>query len=149
MGIKIITSAENIHFKALCWMQGENDRNNGRKYVEVFPLFATELRSYLSEATGTDYSAMPIVIGEISETFSSASPGNIETNQKFIKSQHKLAENDPAITVIPTGQYQLNEIVGGVNTPLGTDTFQWNYADMLKIGEMFGNTAYDVSHPAA
>ena len=137
---------ENIHFKALCWMQGETDHSSGRKYAEVFPLFAEEVRASLSETTGVDYTALPIVLGEISETFASASPDYVQTNKKFIESQHKLAENDATITVIPTGQFQINAIIDGVNTALGTDNAHWSYADILSVGEMFGNTAYDVSH---
>lgn len=137
---------ENIHFNALCWMQGESDRSNARKYADVFPLFAEEVRTYLSEATGEDYSALPIVIGEISETTSNASPDSVKTNQKFNDTLHKLAESDAAITVIPTAQFHTNEIIGGVNTAVGTDSYHWNYADMLQIGELFGNTAYDASH---
>lgn len=139
-------AAENIHFKALCWMQGETDNSNGRKYAEVFPLFAEEVRTSLSATTGADYSALPIVMGEISETFGSASPDSVKTNQKFIASQHKIAEADATVTVIPTGQYKLTEIIGGVNTPVGTDNAHWSYADILTVGELFGNTAYDVSH---
>ena len=137
---------ENIHFKALCWMQGESDRNNSRKYAEAFPLFAEEVRASLAENISAEYSTLPIVIGEISETTSSASPDSIKTNQKFNDTLHKLAENDAAITVIPTAQFHTNEIIDGVNTAVGTDSYHWNYVDMLQIGELFGATAFEVSH---
>ena len=127
-------------------MQGESDRSSNRKYAEVFPSFAEEVRAYLSEATGADYSALPIVMGEISETTSNASPDSVKTNQKFNDTLHKIAESDAAIMVIPTAQFHTNEIIDGVNTAVGTDSYHWNYADMLQIGELFGNTAYDASH---
>ena len=142
-------SPENIHFKALCWMQGESDRTRARKYYDAFNPFAAEVRASLSETTGADYSAMPIVMGEISETFNNATPNSIKYNKQFIQIQHKIAEDDPTVTVIPTGEFKINDWVNGESVAVGTDDAHWSYHDMMIIGEMFGNTAYDVSHPAA
>ena len=141
-------SAENIHFKALCWMQGESDRTAGRKYYNAFIPFAEEVRTSISETTGADYSELPIVMGEISETFKDATSGTVKYNQQFIQIQHKLAEDVPAVTVIPTGSFKINDMINGESVPVGTDESHWSYHDMMIIGEMFGNTAYEVSHPA-
>lgn len=104
---------ENIRFKALCWMQGEEDRSHTRNYYTYFPAFAEEIRGQITETTGTDHSAMPVIMGEISESFSSASRDSLETNRKFNDVLHRLADENPSFTVIPTGQYQLTELVDG------------------------------------
>lgn len=137
---------ENIRYCALCWMQGESDRLHAEEYAQYFPFFTEEVRSHLSAATGDDYDRLPIVMGEISETFRSAEPSVIEDNRRFIATQHALAEKDGAITVIPTAKFALNRWENGADIALGTDNFHWSYADMLSVGELFGKTAYDISH---
>lgn len=138
--------AENLRYRALCWMQGESDRLHPTEYAACFPFFTEEVRKHLSAATGGDYDNLPIVLGEISETFRSAAPEVIADNRKFIAMQHALAKQDPTITVIPTAKLALNRWENGADVALGTDNFHWSYADMLSVGELFGKTAYAVSH---
>lgn len=135
-------SAENIHFKALCWMQGETDRKSSRRYFDVFPEFAKEIRSHICTVSGQPDFVLPIVVGEISETYTSAMPDDVTTNQKMIAVQHKLTEVVPALTVIPSSGYAMNQMENGASVAIGSDTYHWNYHDILEIGELFGNAAY-------
>ena len=137
---------ENIRYCALCWMQGEEDRLHPDIYEQLFPLFAAEIRDALSETTGCDYRKLPIIMGEISETFATAKPESIQINRTFIAMQHELAKQDPTITVIPTAGFELNRWENDESIAVGTDGSHWSYADMLTIGELFGDAAYDVSH---
>ena len=137
---------ENIRYCALCWMQGEEDRLHPDTYEQLFPLFAAEIRDALSETTGCDYRKLPIIMGEISETFGSANPETVQKNRAFIAMQHELAKHDPTITVIHTAEFELNRWENDESIPVGSDNAHWSYTDMLAIGEMFGDAAYDGSH---
>lgn len=78
--------AENIDFKAFCWSQGENDRGASHLpvYVDYFKLLVEEVRTLTTNVSGKDYSKLPVVLNEASETFSSAYNEDLEKNQKLI-----------------------------------------------------------------
>lgn len=139
--------AENIRFCALCWMQGETDRKHPADYPGYFHPLMADIRRSLSEAAKTDYTKLPVIVGEISETFFSAQPDAVAANRAFIQCQHRLAETDPTVTVLPTGKYQLCKLgADGEDIPLGTDHMHWAYRDMLPVGRLFGEAAYRLSH---
>lgn len=136
--------AENVSFKALCWMQGEDDRRDSHYdvYAEYFALMAEEFRDQATKVSGKDCSEMPIIIGEISETFSSAKEADIAQNRRFIEVQRSIPSLVPATYVIPTAGFVLNEMQGGESVAVGSDRYHWSYRDMLEIGRMFGEEAY-------
>lgn len=139
--IKLGYQPENIHFKSINWMQGESDRSTPAAYKEVFPVLIEELRGYISEATGQDYSDLPIVIGEICETFSTLSNSSVATNRSFIAMQHTLNEVVTNVTVIPSGEFEMIALKDGEEVYVGTDNGHWNYADAVAIGEMFAHAS--------
>ena len=133
-----------INFKALCWMQGESDRGSETAYKTVFNAFMNDVRRHLTELTGEDYSKFPVVSGEISKTFSSAV--SQPTNEKFIAMQHEIGHNLNHAYVIPTKDFLIHDYDEfGVDITLGSDGAHWNYPDMLDIGYLFGEKAYNVS----
>ncbi|MBE5733298.1 MAG: sialate O-acetylesterase, partial [Clostridiales bacterium] len=133
-----------INFKALCWMQGESDRGQVTEYKVAFNAFMNDVRRHLSELTGEDYSNFPVVCGEISKTFSSAA--SQPTNEKFISMQHEIAYNLNQTYVIPTKDFLIHDFNEfGADVTLGSDGAHWNYPDMLDIGYLFGEKAYNVN----
>ena len=138
-----------VTFRAICWMQGETDRHYPDEYAAVFPVFCRSIREHLTALTGADQSRLPIVAGEISETFGNLDEASVAQNRAFIAMQRGLQATIPALTAIPTSGFKLN-VPGehGESIPVGQDAFHWNYTDMLAIGELFGKAAYEQSHKA-
>ena len=135
-----------VTIRALCWMQGEEDRKTADEYAQVFPVFCREVRDFLTELTGTDQSELPIIVGEISETFNNSTPEILELNRRFIAVQDSFADTIPAVTVIPTRDFALTRLdENGELVPLGTDKHHWSYGQMVQIGELFGRAAYEKS----
>ncbi len=126
-----------INFRALCWMQGESDAGNPSEYAKVFEVFVKDIRSQVSEMTGEDYSSLPFVTGEISETFGSY--GSMATNLKFIKMQDSVPYALKNVYIVDTAAYPIN----GSAAILGSDSAHWSYEDMLNIGQDFGKVAYE------
>lgn len=133
---------EKINLKGLFWMQGETDRGRADDYVTVCSALFSDFRKKISEITGEDYSALPIFVGEISETFSSALPASVELNRQLIAAQHKIANIMPAVYVADIHGYEINKIEFGNNVVVGSDQSHWNYEDIVSIGEDF-MTLYD------
>ncbi len=140
--------AENITFKTFDWMQGESDREYTTQYKSVFPVFIAGVRQKVSAVTGQDYSKLPVVIGEISETFGNATPERIAVCRAFIAMQNSLPGIVSDATVIPTSQFQMNGYdEGGNAVVLGADGSHWNYGDELKVGRMFAEATVGTSTP--
>lgn len=129
----------NIEIKGLFWMQGESDRNNGEEYFDVCTALFNDFRADISEITGKDYSNLPIYEGEISSTFASASADSVETNLKFIETQHKIADSMRNVYVAPLKDYLINEFKNGQSVVVGSDSSHWNYTDIVAVGEQFAN----------
>ena len=130
----------NIKFKALTWMQGESDRDSPDLYSEVFKVFVNDIRNQISIITGDDYSNMPIVAGEISQTFASSSVSSVNINNSFNAMLNELTGEIKNMFVVPTAGFNINDPYGsGV---LGSDAYHWNYEDMVNIGNLFGELAY-------
>ena len=134
--------SENIRFAAFNWMQGEDDRRFPDAYCETFPWFVKDFREFLSMLTGQDHGSLPIIVGEVSETFASASPEEVERSRAFNRSLHTLEGKIENLVVIPTEHYELNELRNGENVPVGTDLYHWSYPDMRYIGRLFGLASY-------
>ena len=133
-----------INFKALCWMQGERDRGNEAEYKDVFSAFVSDVRSRLTELTGEDYSKFPVVSGEISKTFFHTN--QVDVNEKFIAMQHEILYKLNHTYVIPTKDFRLHDYDNdGNDVTLGSDGSHWNYEDMVDIGYLFGEKAYNAS----
>ena len=140
--------AENITFKTFDWMQGESDREYTTQYKAVFPTFIKGVRDKVSAVTGQDYSKLPVVIGEISETFGAGTPERIAVCRAFIAMQNSLPGIVSDATVIPTSQFQMNGYdEGGNAVVLGADGSHWSYGDEIKVGRMFAEATVGASTP--
>jgi hypothetical protein len=89
---------------------------------------------------GEDLSDFAIIVGEVSETFASASAGQVNTNKNFIKLQRKLAENIEGVYTIESSKFNINQLVGGSNVAVGTDIYHWSGNDMVEIGKLVGKS---------
>jgi hypothetical protein len=130
---------ETINIKGMYWMQGESDKGNPTEYLKAFKYFASDLRADLTKLLGQDCSKMPILIGEISRTSGSAASGTVNTNNAFIAMQNTIPANVSDTYVIKAGQFDINKLVNGSNTAVGTDSWHWNYKDHIEIGKLVGN----------
>jgi hypothetical protein len=86
---------------------------------------------------------MSILIGEISRTSGSAVVGTVNTNNAFIAMQRTIPNNVSDTYVIAAGDYDINKLVNGNNTAVGTDSWHWNYKDHIEIGKLVGNCILD------
>jgi hypothetical protein len=125
------------------WMQGCSDRGEPSEYLKAFQYFASDIRKDVSEISGQDCSSMPIVIGEISRSFASCDTNSMNLNAAFIAMQNTIPNNVANTYVIASGQYDINKIVNGNNTAVGTDSWHWNYSDHVEIGKLVGNSILD------
>ncbi|MBE5732052.1 MAG: sialate O-acetylesterase [Clostridiales bacterium] len=132
-----------INVKGLYWMQGESDKGNPTEYLKAFKYFASDVRSDLTKICGQDLSKMPILIGEISRTSGSAVQGTVSTNNAFIAMQRTIPDHVNDTYVIAAGDYDINKLVNGSNTAVGTDSWHWNYKDHIEIGKLVGNCILD------
>jgi hypothetical protein len=124
-------------------MQGESDKGNPTEYLKAFKYFASDVRRDLTEICDQDLSKMPILIGEISRTSVSAVVGTVNTNNAFIAMQRTIPNNVNDTYVIAAGDYDINKLVNGNNTAVGTDSYHWNYNDHIEIGKLVGNCILD------
>ena len=126
-----------INIKGLFWMQGETDRGRPDDYLDVCKVLFEDFRADISEKTGQDYSDMPIYVGEISKTFSSAAQDSVNQNLALIEAQHKLASHMRNVYVAPLKDYLINEMQNNMNVVVGSDSSHWNYGDIMNIGKDF------------
>ena len=131
--------------KGLYWMQGEDDRIHNAEYKRAFTYFASDVRRDLAKLTGDDtLLEMPIIIGEISETFSNAVT-QLTTNRNFIQTQHELAEGVPYCFIAYNSKYAITEKYvddgsdGSRNVEGVFDAAHWNWQDCLSIGNDVGD----------
>ena len=143
--------------KGIAWMQGEADREKAEEYRSVIQSFVSDLREDLTLITGVSAADAMFAMGEISETFYTATQRT--TNRTFIKMQNEVAELEsmqPA-AIVETGDLPINlpesELAdyGYTKSKLhkngaysdyvvGSDNCHWNANDMVLIGERFGAT---------
>lgn len=126
-----------INLKGVFWMQGETDRDHPEEYKTAFAYFASDLRADLGELMGEDLSALPIMIGEISETSGSAIAATEAVNKAFIEAQRELASELDNVYIIPSGQYRINWMEGSFSKSHG-DPWHWKTEDLFAIGQMIG-----------
>lgn len=129
-----------INFKGLFWMQGESDKGNPNEYEKAFKYFVSDIRTDLGEIADADLSALPVFVGEISRTSGSAVQNTVNTNNSFIAMQRNLPNVIGNVYVIASGQYDINQLVNGNNVAVGTDSWHWNQADMITIGNLVGQS---------
>ncbi|MBO5222961.1 MAG: InlB B-repeat-containing protein [Clostridia bacterium] len=124
--------------KGLYWMQGESDRGEPSEYMKAFKCFASDVRNDITRISGQDCSSMPIIIGEISRSFSSCSTSSMNSNANFIAMQNTIPQNVPNTYIVKSSVFDQNKYINGVATKVGSDQYHWNYKDHLKIGNMVG-----------
>lgn len=121
-------------------MQGESDKGNPNEYEKAFKYFVSDIRSDLGEIADADLSALPVFVGEISRTSGSAVQNTVNTNNAFIAMQRNLPNVIGNVYVIASGQFDINQLVNGSNVAVGTDSWHWNQADMIAIGNLVGES---------
>ena len=127
-----------INFKAFCWMQGESDVAQYKEYKKVFNVFASDIRTRLSEITGEDYSSLPMVIGELGATYPSRS--------YFVDVQREIPLSLGNSYVIDSEKFAMSEMGADEKSViLGSDGAHWNYPDMVEVGKLFGEQSYKAS----
>ena len=126
--------------KGLYWMQGEADKGSPSQYLEVFEMFAADIRKDLTAHSGQDCSEMPIFIGEISRTSGDASPATVNTNNAFIAMQRTIPAHVNDTYVIESGDLDINIWQNNQNVVVGSDTWHWSWQDAIKIGNMVGES---------
>jgi len=124
--------------KGLYWMQGESDRGEPTEYMKAFKCFASDVRKDLTDICGQDCSSMPIIIGEISRSFSSCDSNSMNLNAGFIAMQNTIPQNVPNTYIVKSSVFDQNAYINGVATKVGSDQYHWNYKDHLKIGNLVG-----------
>ena len=130
-----------VNIKGLYWMQGESDRDYPTEYEKAFKLFVSDLRSDLSDIVKQYHksnddggaSQMTVVVGSISETYSSATADSVAKNQTFITMQKGLEKSIAKCYCLDNSQYVINR-GDGTTDVVGTDRYHWNQADALDIG---------------
>lgn len=138
-GVSALTEAGygEINIKGVFWMQGETDKNSPDEYRIAFEYFVSDLRRDLGEIMGADLSALPIIVGEISETSGSALEDAVAVNKAFIEMQRDLASDIDNVYIIPSGQIKINWMEGSFSKNHG-DPWHWKTADIFEIGRMVG-----------
>lgn len=126
--------------KGLYWMQGEADKGSPSQYLEVFEMFAADIRKDLTAHSGQDCYEMPIFIGEISRTSGDASPATVNTNNAFIAMQRTIPAHVNDTYVIANGDLDINIWQNNQNVVVGSDTWHWSWQDAIKIGNMVGES---------
>ena len=137
-----------INIKGVFWMQGESDRDEyGYNYQTALEYFISDLRGALSEITGIDLSELPFMIGEISRTCTSADQDSINLNERFIETQHSVAEKLDKVYIIPSAPYEivkLDPVTGGeILDPVQRDHYHWNTESIFGIGQLVGRCIID------
>ncbi|MBQ8551379.1 MAG: hypothetical protein IJ428_01040 [Clostridia bacterium] len=126
-----------INIKGVFWMQGETDKNSPDEYKTAFEYFVSDLRRDLGEIMVEDLSALPVMVGEISETSGSALKDAVDVNNGFIEMQRSLADEIENVYIVPSGQYKINWMEGSFSKNHG-DPWHWKTTDIFAIGEMVG-----------
>ena len=138
---KLVSQGYTPRVRGMAWMQGEQDRHARSQYRTVIQSFIADVRSDLSEITGTDLSQMPFVMGEISRTFNAY--GDRPVNMAFNAMLHEIPDLVPVTSVIESGQFDVNDATGTV----GTDIYHWNGPDMEQVGRMFAEAILAWNEP--
>lgn len=128
---------DEINIKGMFWMQGESDRTAAyNHYPTMLKYFINDIRVDLGELTGEDLSAMPFVVGAISESFGRDFN---EGNTKFVELQNRLPQllQDENIHVVNTSAVFATSANSG-------DSAHYTADDMLMIGKTVGTTLANV-----
>ena len=132
---KLVSQGYTPRVRGMAWMQGEQDRLSPAQYKPVIQSLIADVRGDLSEITGADLSQMPFVMGEISETFASASTNDVSINRAFNSMLHEIPALVPNTAVVESGGYAINAATGVV----GSDAYHWSGPDSEQIGMLFAD----------
>lgn len=125
-----------VQIKGVFWMQGESDSKQSgitSKYPKLFEYLVNDMRKDLGAIVETDLSALPIVVGEISDAYNIK---HLQTSTDFVKMQNNMIKNMPNV-------YIVHSSVFGVGTD-ATDESHWTPDDIYFIGQMVGNKFLNV-----
>ena len=125
-----------VAIKGLFWMQGESDSKLSgitSTYPHMFECLVQDMRKDLGKMTGTDLSALPILVGEISDAYNIR---HLETSAAFIAMQNRMVNAMEHVYIVRSGVF-------GVGTD-ATDASHWTSDDMLTIGQMVGTQFLNV-----
>lgn len=78
---------------ALLWHQGESDYKQGKAYYKNLKAVFTHIRQHLSEKTGKDYSALPVIMGTVAHS-------NKCYSAEVEKAMRRLADEDGNVYLI-------------------------------------------------
>ena len=131
-----------INLKGMFWMQGETDVRKPDSYAVAIEYFINDIRKDLGEIMGEDLSKLPIMIGEISRTFGSASESDINRNETFIEMQRNVAEDMDNVYIISSGKYEVTWLENGESVN-GQDPYHWTTEPMFRIGELVAECILD------
>ncbi len=150
----------NVNIKGLYWMQGEHDRDRPAQWEAAFQCFLSDLRSDLSRlikeftltADDRGASEMPVFLGTISRSFGSSTASSLNMNASFIATQRSMPTKVEHCYVVDNSTYDITRWNSETNKDIvvGSDSWHWNQADHLRIGENVGNAilrAYDLLPP--
>ena len=130
-----------VEIKGVFWMQGESDSKLSditSKYPELFEYLVKDMRSDLGSMVKKDLSALPIVVGEISDAYNIT---HLPTSNAFVKMQNEMIKDMQNV-------YTVNSSVFGVGTD-GSDASHWTPDDIYYIGQMVGNKFMEVCNIAS
>ncbi len=130
---KLIAQGYAPRLRGLAWMHGETDRRAPDEYAGILPVFLADLRADLGRIAQADLSAMPVVLGEISDT--STSYDDKLVNERFNAMLHDTAATVNETAVIDSGRFWVTDSNGDI---LGTDKWHWNGRAMRAVGRLFG-----------
>lgn len=125
-----------VAIKGLFWMQGESDSKLSgitSTYPHMFECLVQDMRKDLGKMTGTNLSALPILVGEISDAYNIR---HLETSAAFIAMQNRMANAMEHVYIVHSGVF-------GVGTD-ASDASHWTPDDMLTIGQMVGTQFLNV-----
>lgn len=156
-----------VNFKGMFWMQGESDRNissltvNGQEitftkngtdeyemldvnlpysYPNLFKNLVTDFRRDVQQYADNDTSALPVVVGTISEAFGRV---HHDANKCFIAMQkNTLPTYVSGITTLDISMLPVSRDNDN------NDAAHWTAEDMFLIGQMVGATFAGLDNPA-
>ena len=124
-----------VNLKAIYWMQGEGDsqRDVLEAYAEMLELLIGDMRRDLGTITGGRCEDLPVVIGEISDSYKISHKACFT---EFIAMQNRVAAKLEHVWVNHSGVF-------GVGTD-GSDSSHWTCDDGFYIGQMLGCLLADI-----
>ena len=116
--------------KGIAWMQGESEAQSQKysaKYATLLNALIADMRSDLSEITGTDLSTLQVVVAKIPSHYTPTNP----SYSSVVREQQQIVDdNDVFVSTIDNEDFTLP----------GTDNHHYNWSDMLLLGMNFAES---------